>query len=486
MVGEGVRAGSRDQLGNADEAQELVGDIGGGDIGGEGVVGTRAVDGLPAEFGEVFEAAFQVGARRWPGGEQVDHRLVVEELRGHRGEEHSEARQSGHPVRKARLGELVEIGPGDGLHEALPGGEMAVEGAHTDAGRGGNGTHIHRYSTVAQSHTCSGEDSLTVGDGIAPRFPVCCHRTTIANRNIRSARGTLIRNQCSGKGVDMRTIVITGGTDGMGAALARHYLAVGDRVVVIGRDRAKFEALRDAAGPPATPAATGPAASDAGPVHAEFVAADLSSIADTRRMVDQLRREHERIDALVLAASYIRQRRHLTAEGYEASWVLFFVSKYLLVTGLAGRLRAATRPIVVNTAVPGARADAIDFDDPGMSRGFSFTRSNAQQRRANELLGILATAEDPNLAYVTWGPSGLVRTSFAGEVGPGMKISAAVFGTVLGKRPDAAVRPLIDLIDDPAPGRAAYRGTRPTPLVAGGHDREDIARLAQMIERDFR
>ncbi|MFD4401411.1 SDR family NAD(P)-dependent oxidoreductase [Nocardia sp. NPDC058499] len=276
----------------------------------------------------------------------------------------------------------------------------------------------------------------------------------------------------------MRTIVITGGTDGMGRALARHYLAAGDRVVVIGRDRAKFETLLDAAGSQAMP--------DSDAVPAEFIAADLSSIADIRRVVEQVRREHERIDALVLAASFIRQRRQLTNEGYEASWVLFFVSKYLFVTGLADRLRAAGRPIVVNTAVPGARADAIDFDDPGMSQGFTFARSNAQQRRANELLGLLATAGDPRLAYVTWGPSGLVRTSFAGEVGPGMKITAAILGTIAGKRPDVAVRPIIDLIDSPAPGRAAYRGTKPATLVRGEHDREDIARLAQMIERDFR
>ncbi len=288
------------------------------------------------------------------------------------------------------------------------------------------------------------------------------------------------------KGLGMRTIVITGGTDGMGAALARHYLAAGDRVVVIGRDQAKFEALRATAASPANQGATGSTTFDSGAARAEFVAADLSSIADSRRVVEQLRREHESIDALVLAASFIRRHRHLTAEGHEASWVLFFVSKYLLVTGLADRLRAAGRPIVVNTAVPGTRADAIDFDDPGMSRGFSFARANAQQRRANELLGLLATAEDPRLAYVTWGPKGLVRTGFTGEVGPGMKMAAAVLGAIAGKHPDVAVRPIIDLIDAPTPGRAAYRGAKPAPLVGGEHDREDIARLAEMIDRDFR
>ncbi|MEU2030688.1 SDR family NAD(P)-dependent oxidoreductase [Nocardia amamiensis] len=272
----------------------------------------------------------------------------------------------------------------------------------------------------------------------------------------------------------MRTIVITGGTDGMGAALARHFLRAGDHVVVIGRSRAKFDALL-----------TTVAGDDQSAARAEFLAADLSSVTDSRRVVEHLRANHERIDALALAASFIRQRRHITAEGREASWVLFFVSKYLFVTGLAALLRAVERPVIVNTAVPGARADAIDFDDLEMRGGFTFARSNAQQRRANELLGILATNENPDLAYVTWGPARLVRTSFAGEVGTGMKVAAAVLGTLLGQHPDTAVRPIIDIIDAPASGRAAYRGAKKLTLTVSDHDDEDAARLATAVEDEL-
>lgn len=256
----------------------------------------------------------------------------------------------------------------------------------------------------------------------------------------------------------MRTIVITGGTDGIGAALARHYLAAGERVVVIGRSEAKARAL-------------GPA---------EFIAADLSLLEDSRRVVHQLRDEHERIDALVLAASFVRQRRHVTPEGHEASWALFFLSKYLFVTRLTDLLRASGRPVIVNTAVPGARADAIAFGDLELADGFTFKRSNAQQRRANELLGILATEENPALSYVTWGPSRLVRTSFAGDVGSGMRLAAAVLGPVLGQRPEDAIVPITRLIDEPTPGRAAYRGARPRPLTGGD---QDAARLADAVAK---
>ncbi|MFJ1455697.1 SDR family NAD(P)-dependent oxidoreductase [Nocardia sp. N2S4-5] len=264
--------------------------------------------------------------------------------------------------------------------------------------------------------------------------------------------------------------MVTGGTDGMGAALARHFLNAGDRVVVIGRSRAKFEALLT------TVTSDQPVGS-----RAEFVAADLSLVADSRRVVAHLRANHERIDALVLAASFIRQRRHLTAEGHEASWALFFLSKYLFVTGLHTLLGAVDRPVIVNTAVPGARADAITFDDLEMGKGFSFARSNAQQRRANELLGILATNHNPGLSYVTWGPARLVRSSFAGEVGKTMTIAATILGTLAGQHPDAAVRPIIDLIDTPTPGRAAYRGAKQLTLTDSDRDHEDATRLAAAV-----
>ncbi|MBF6394866.1 SDR family NAD(P)-dependent oxidoreductase [Nocardia cyriacigeorgica] len=267
----------------------------------------------------------------------------------------------------------------------------------------------------------------------------------------------------------MRTIVITGGTDGMGAALVRHYLAAGDRVVVIGRSREKFERLIRT-----TPDRAA----------AEFIQADLASVADSRRVVTQLRATYDRIDVLVLAASFIRQRRVLTGEGHEASWALFFLGKYVLVTGLAALLRNSARPVIVNTAVPGARAGAIDFDDPAMTGGFTFQRSNAQQRRANELLGIVALEHNPDLMYLTWGPARLVRTSFAGEVGPAMRVSAAVLGRLLGQRPDVAVRPIIRLVDDPEPGRFAYRGAREVPLVVGDQDPADAARLAALAEAE--
>jgi NAD(P)-dependent dehydrogenase (short-subunit alcohol dehydrogenase family) len=227
----------------------------------------------------------------------------------------------------------------------------------------------------------------------------------------------------------MRTVVVTGGTDGMGAAIARHLLARGDRVVIVGRSPAKFDALLAGID------------DDSAAERADFLAADLSLIADSRRVASLAAERHERIDALVLAASFIRRRRHVTPEGHEASWALFYLSKHILVTGLAERLRASGAPVIVNTSAPGATAGAIDFDDPELAHSFTLARSNAAQRRANELLGLLATRDAPGLSYVTWGPARLVRSSLAGDTGAALRLAAAILGPLIGQQPDDAVRP---------------------------------------------
>jgi len=155
-----------------------------------------------------------------------------------------------------------------------------------------------------------------------------------------------------------------------------------------------------------------PAAAD----RAEFCPADRSLLADADKVATHVRQCYGRLDVLVLAASFIPPQAAPHPEGHEASWALFFLPRYLLATGLASLLDAAQRPVVVNISVPRASAGAIAFGDLESAARFSPVRANAQQRRANELLGIPVTA-NPRLPYLTWGPRGLARTGFAGDLG---------------------------------------------------------------------
>src|SRR5579872_4766988 len=81
--------------------------------------------------------------------------------------------------------------------------------------------------------------------------------------------------------------LITGGTDGVGRATARELAKHGFHVVIAARSEAKAEALARE-----IEAATGVG-------NADYILADLASLAQVRELASAFRRRHSRLDALV-------------------------------------------------------------------------------------------------------------------------------------------------------------------------------------------
>lgn len=91
---------------------------------------------------------------------------------------------------------------------------------------------------------------------------------------------------------------------------------------------------------------------------AHFLPADLGLVADNRALIDALHHGFGRIDALALCARHFRTTRLVTAEGFENTFAHFYLSRFLLSHGLAERLEAADRPVILNVAGPGGAGDS--------------------------------------------------------------------------------------------------------------------------------
>ncbi|WP_051581315.1 TIGR03618 family F420-dependent PPOX class oxidoreductase [Pseudonocardia acaciae] len=238
--------------------------------------------------------------------------------------------------------------------------------------------------------------------------------------------------------LDFRTkkfIAVTGGTDGLGKAVALARLAAGDEVAVIGRDPEKGRAFLDAAA--------------GAPGRAHFIAADLSLVGETRRVVDEIRARFTRLDALVLCARHYRSTRLVTAEGLEHNLALFYLSRFLLGDGLLDLLEAAERPVILNVAGPGSGTGEIRWDDLGGERGYHGSWALAQGGQLNDLLGIGFTQRWPAtpVRYVLLHP-GVVNTSFSGEYDA--DAAAQVEAVRAGAAPvERAVTPLLDVLENP-------------------------------------
>jgi NAD(P)-dependent dehydrogenase (short-subunit alcohol dehydrogenase family) len=158
-----------------------------------------------------------------------------------------------------------------------------------------------------------------------------------------------------------KTCVITGATGGIGLETAARLGALGARLVLVGRNRAKGEAAlaRLHAGLPG--------------MAVEMHYADLSRPDEITRLADALLGTAERIDVLFNNAGAIFASRETTPDGLELTFALNHMGYFRLTALLRARLIASAPARVVNVASKAHRGAHLDFEDLQCSRGSSST-----------------------------------------------------------------------------------------------------------------
>ena len=146
-----------------------------------------------------------------------------------------------------------------------------------------------------------------------------------------------------------RTIVITGASDGIGAAAARRLRQSGDNVVVVGRSESKAAAV-------------------AAELDAAHFVADFSDLSQVRALADKIRSEYPRIDVLANNAGGMFTKVHETADGHEITFQVNYLAPFLLTTQLMDVL-VDSRATVINTTsssqklLPRVTIDDIETTD---------------------------------------------------------------------------------------------------------------------------
>ena len=91
--------------------------------------------------------------------------------------------------------------------------------------------------------------------------------------------------------------------------------------------------------------------------------ADLSLVADVKRVGAEIAAAEPRVDVLINNAGSMFGVRKITAEGLERTFALNHMSYFVLTHGLRERLHAAAPSRVVNTASAAHLRATLDFDD---------------------------------------------------------------------------------------------------------------------------
>ncbi len=135
-----------------------------------------------------------------------------------------------------------------------------------------------------------------------------------------------------------KTIVATGATSGIGEAAVLALAGMGARIVIVARDEARAKATMQKL-----------EAKAPGLGHRLHLA-DLSSMAETRKVGAAIAASEPRIDVLINNAGALFSNRRVTPEGLELTFALNHMAYFVLTEALRDKLVASAPARIVSTS----------------------------------------------------------------------------------------------------------------------------------------
>lgn len=200
-----------------------------------------------------------------------------------------------------------------------------------------------------------------------------------------------------------QTVVITGASDGIGAAAAHQLAAGGHRVVVVGRSPEKTAAV-------------------AGQIDAPFHVADFTDLAQVRTLAEALLAAYPRIDVLVNNAGGTFGQE-TTGDGFDKTFQVNHLAPFLLSHLLTDRLLESGARVIQTSSIGHRAFGRIDLDDLNNTRAWKATKVYGDAKLAN----VLFTTElhrryhDRGMAAAAFHPGG-IATNFAHDTSSGMRV----------------------------------------------------------------
>jgi NAD(P)-dependent dehydrogenase (short-subunit alcohol dehydrogenase family) len=200
--------------------------------------------------------------------------------------------------------------------------------------------------------------------------------------------------------VEHKVIVITGASDGIGAAAARSLARAGHQLVVIGRSAEKTHRI-------------------AAELQADSQVADFADLDAVRALAAALQARYPRIDVLANNAGGVSsaKTRRLTEDGHEWSFQVNYLAPFLLTTLLLDRL-IESRATVINTSSSGNRLGRIDLANLDSEKRYRGVNAYNNAKLAQILFAreLDRRYRARGLASVAFNP-GNIETNFAQQPG---------------------------------------------------------------------
>lgn len=165
-----------------------------------------------------------------------------------------------------------------------------------------------------------------------------------------------------------KTVLITGGTGGIGKETARGLAKMGAHIVLVGRDEMRGEAAAEEL------------RRDTG-AQIDVLYADVVNQASVRALAAQFIERYSTLHVLINNAGAVFQRRWFTDDGIEASFAMNHLTSFLLTHLLLPTLRAGSPARVINLTGGTSRV-GVDLDNLQAEKGFTSLETYSRSKAA--------------------------------------------------------------------------------------------------------
>ena len=261
----------------------------------------------------------------------------------------------------------------------------------------------------------------------------------------------------------MKTILITGGANGLGKGVALHYLANGNKVIAVGssvKNGKSFinQAVQLGAGD-----------------RAVFLQADLSLIAENKRIIEEIKNKFSTLDMLMFCATKHCKEYSETKDGLEISFALDYLSRFVLAYGLKESLEQSDNPVIMNVCGTGMKGD-VNWNDLQHKNGFNSMKVMMHGSRLNELSAVAFARHDiiGKIKYILYNPMA-VKTPGMMEFGNAVM---KLYYKLAAKPIEKAVVPITALLDNPPESPlSAFKEHKEVSLDLPTFDMENALKL---------
>jgi NAD(P)-dependent dehydrogenase (short-subunit alcohol dehydrogenase family) len=270
-----------------------------------------------------------------------------------------------------------------------------------------------------------------------------------------------------------KTVVITGGTSGIGEVAAVRLAEKGARIVFVARDKTRAETTLAKL-----------ALANPGVVHS-FHIADLFSLAEMKRVAAEIAAAEPAIDVLINNAGGLFEKRQVTVDGLERTFALNHMAYFVITNGLLKTLKPGAR--IVSTASDAHLAARLDFDDLQFEHGFKGFRVYGTSKLCNILFTreLARRLEGTGITAVCLHP-GFVATRFATNNNGWLGMAFAVLKKLAAISPEKGARTIVHLAS--VPGIDCNGGTywykcKPIAPSRAARNAADAKRLWEISEQ---